>query len=174
LQSEFDVTLYITPEGGQQGHHARGGALGGGRGGRGPSNHQQTLSIHTTKVSQRKSDEKGEMFVNVPGTRPLGALGLDVRRRSAHKGAHGDARVPRLQVEEATRAALLKCVSLLLCVNARERRTYDDGGGGRTLVVVAAAAAAEAGEEGTESGRERHFLCRLEKRKKEGEEKVGL
>jgi hypothetical protein len=65
------------------------------------------------------------------------------------------------------------CVSLLLRVNAREGKTYDDGGGGRTLVVVAAAAA-EAGEEGTESGRERHFLCRLEKRKKEGEEKVVL
>jgi hypothetical protein len=63
-------------------------------------------------------------------------------------------------------------VSLLLCVDARERSTYDDGGGGGTLVVVVAAAAAEAGEEGAECGRERHFLCRLEKRKKEGEEVV--
>jgi hypothetical protein len=79
-------------------------------------------------------------------------------------------------VEEATGTALLMRVSLLLCVDARERSTYDDGGGGGTLVVVvvvaAAAAAAEAGEEGAECGRERHFLCRLEKRKKEGEEDV--
>jgi hypothetical protein len=62
-------------------------------------------------------------------------------------------------VEEATGTALLMRVSLLLCVDVRERSTYDDGGGGGTLVVaVAAAAAAEAGEEGAESGRERHFV----------------
>jgi hypothetical protein len=141
---------------------------------RDPGNDQPTLSIHTTKVSQKKSEEKKERDLrHVPGTRPLGALGLDVGRRCAHEGAHRHARVSRLQVEEATGTALLMRVSLLLCMDARERETYDDGGGGGTPVAaVAVVAAAEAGEEGAESGRERHFLCRLEKRKKGREEKV--
>jgi hypothetical protein len=65
LQSEFDITLYInsrrrttrTPREGWRLRRRR----------RGPSNDQLTLSIHTTKVSQKKSDEQKErLFVTYP------------------------------------------------------------------------------------------------------------
>jgi hypothetical protein len=91
------------------------------------------------------------------------------------KGRIGTLESPVFRWKKRRGPLCLMRVSLLLCVNAREGKAYDDGGGGGTpvaVVAVVAAAAAEAGEEGAESGRERHFLCRLEKRKKEGEEVV--
>jgi hypothetical protein len=154
LQSEFDFMLYITPEG----EHICGGSGGGGGGeGEGPSNDRPTLSTNTIESVQRSDEkERSRSHTRYPA---LAALGLDVGRRRAHKGTHGDTLVPRLQVREAARAALLMYVSLLLLYERERTGTYDGGGVDRAPVVVAVVAviAAEAAGEGAESGREKHL-----------------
>ena len=74
-------------------------------GGGGGTRQRPTNPVYTQKSVHER--QQREISVTYPRPGLLRARGLNVGRRGAHEGAHGEPRVPRALVREALGAALV-------------------------------------------------------------------